>query len=82
MNSNSDVQRTVPIRNLRIDDVARNARSEALRMRGTDSMHAAPAPCTIQLEADEPDEELSHLQADGFWGSEKGFHDAEQLSGK
>lgn len=25
------------------------------------------------------DEELFHLQADGFWGLEKGFHDAEQL---
>ncbi len=25
------------------------------------------------------DEEFFHLQADGFWGSEKGFHDAEQL---
>lgn len=27
----------------------------------------------------EVDDEISHIQADGFWGSEKGFHDAEQL---
>lgn len=25
------------------------------------------------------DEETFHLQADGFYGSEKGFHDGEQL---
>lgn len=24
------------------------------------------------------DEEMTHLQADGFWGFEKGFHDAEE----
>jgi hypothetical protein len=27
----------------------------------------------------ELDEEIFHLQADGFWGPEKGFHHAEQL---
>lgn len=25
------------------------------------------------------DEEIVHLQADGFWGGEKGFQDAEEL---
>ena len=25
------------------------------------------------------DEEIFHIQADGFWGPEKGFHDVEQL---
>jgi hypothetical protein len=30
--------------------------------------------------ADEPnDEEIMHLQADGFWGYKKGFHDVEEL---
>lgn len=32
----------------------------------------AAAPCT------DPVEEMMHLQADGFWGFEKGFHDAEE----
>ncbi len=31
--------------------------------------------CTDEID----DEETFHMQADGFWGSEKGFHDAEQL---
>jgi len=30
------------------------------------------------LSAD-PDDETFHVQADGFFGPEKGFHDAEQL---
>lgn len=30
------------------------------------------------LSAD-PDDESFHVQADGFYGPEKGFHDAEQL---
>jgi hypothetical protein len=28
---------------------------------------------------DDPDDETFHVQADGFYGPEKGFHDAEQL---
>lgn len=27
----------------------------------------------------ESDEEIFHIQADGFWGPEKGFHNAEEL---
>ena len=26
-----------------------------------------------------PDDEIAHLQADGFWGDEKGFDDAEEF---
>lgn len=33
---------------------------------------------TTFLSADS-DDETFHVQADGFWGPEKGFHDAEQL---
>ena len=29
--------------------------------------------------ADPADDETFHVQADGFYGPEKGFHDAEQL---
>jgi hypothetical protein len=49
----------------------RNAANET-RPRSIDSASAA-------LDLSEADEEMSHLQADGFWGPEKGFHDAEQL---
>ncbi|WP_263351367.1 hypothetical protein [Acidicapsa acidisoli] len=31
-----------------------------------------------QLSDDASNEELMHLQADGFWGCEKGFHDGEE----
>ena len=34
--------------------------------------------CTAP-DAPERDDEMLHLQADGFWGGEKGFHDAEEL---
>ena len=32
----------------------------------------------LMLSAD-PDDESFHVQADGFYGPEKGFHDAEEL---
>jgi hypothetical protein len=32
-----------------------------------------------EMLASDPDDEIFHLQADGFYGPERGFHDAEQL---
>ncbi len=44
--------------------------AEATKRQGKE---IAAIPCA------DPDEETFHLQADGFWGFEKGFHDAEEL---
>lgn len=79
MDGNFDIRRTVHIRRLHIDDVARNAKGEALSMSEAGCGHVVPDPCTIKLESLEPDVELSHLQADGFWGPEKGFHDVDEF---
>ncbi len=37
----------------------------------------APVASVTTARATE-NEEIAHMQADGFWGSEKGFNDAEQ----
>jgi hypothetical protein len=48
-------------------------------------LHETAEPMGLQEEeivangSADPDEETFHLQADGFWGEEKGFQDAEQL---
>jgi len=44
----------------------------------TDTRRDQP-PGQQQWPLDLIDEEIAHLQADGFLGGEKGFHDAEQL---
>lgn len=40
----------------------------------------APAIATLEIPFDAAAvEEIAHIQADGFWGSEKGFDDAERF---
>jgi hypothetical protein len=44
---------------------------EAIPARTTRSVNVLAPP--------EQGDEIFHIQADGFWGPEKGFHDAEQI---
>jgi hypothetical protein len=56
-----------------------NAKPEILHKREA-ALEAMSVDGTGQSQnLDQMSEEIFHLQADGFWGSEKGFHDAEQL---
>ena len=55
----------------RSDDMEHIAANDA--MEGLRRLAVSPA------HDDSPDNELAHIQADGFYGPEKGFHDVEQL---
>ena len=55
----------------------RNPSDQANRSRETRAGESLNPGGLRRFDVPAPDDEIAHLQADGFWGTEKGFHDAE-----